>query len=136
MGAILEAAQRGAHAEAMGGLRNARAAVLTLLPAIAGELLGGQTGGNQLVLNTTMNRHTHTLASTRSQSCTKGLHDWQASLAGRLGCQHEGQRNIKTAQQCTASIDVAAEHAAMWWDSHAEWRATSKYFLCLPNGMP
>lgn len=37
MGAILEAAQRGSHKEVMSGLHNARAGVLSLLPAIAGE---------------------------------------------------------------------------------------------------
>jgi hypothetical protein len=37
MGAILEAAQRGSHKEVMSGLYNARAGVLSLLPAIAGQ---------------------------------------------------------------------------------------------------
>jgi len=37
MGAILEAAERGSHQEVLGGLYNARAGVLGLLPAIAGE---------------------------------------------------------------------------------------------------
>jgi hypothetical protein len=37
MGAILEAAQRGSHKEVMSGLYNARAGVLSLLPAIAGR---------------------------------------------------------------------------------------------------
>jgi hypothetical protein len=37
MGAILEAAQRGSHKEVMSGLYNARAGLLSLLPAIAGQ---------------------------------------------------------------------------------------------------
>jgi hypothetical protein len=44
MGAILEAAQRGSHPEVLNGLSSARAAVLGVLPAIAGARVAAEAG--------------------------------------------------------------------------------------------